>query len=242
MRGRATREPNPFLGNRSIRWLLMHRDEFRKQLRAILRASHYGKIKLMYPMVSCVEELTAAAVVLREVQAELKAAGIPFDEDMLVGAMIEVPSAALNAEALAPLVDFFSIGTNDLVQYTMAADRGNEAVAHLYQPFNPAVLKLMRMTIEAARRNAVCVGVCGESASDPIVGVFWAALGVDVLSMSSTYIPAMAKLFAKLTRADLDDYAKVPDSLPVGATAQAIYDACHAFLAQRIPDLDNILL
>lgn len=242
VRGISSKEANPFLGNRSIRYLLSHRDVMRTQLRAILRASHYGKIFLMYPMVSCVEELQEAAVVLREIKAKLTQEGVPFDEKIPVGAMIEVPSAALNAEALARLVDFFSIGTNDLVQYTMAADRGNEAVAHLYQPFNPAVLKLIRMTIEAAKKNDVRVSVCGESASDPIVGVYWAALGIDVLSMSSTYIPVMAKLFARLTQADLAAYAQVPDSLPTGATAQAIYEACHAWLAARIPDLENILL
>ena len=108
--------------------------------------------------------------------------------------MIEVPSAAINADALAKYVKFFSIGTNDLIQYTMAADRGNEAVAHLYQPTNPAVLKLMKRTIAAAKRNGIYVSVCGESASDPIVGVLWAAMGVDFLSMSATYIPLMAKL------------------------------------------------
>ena len=196
----------------------------------------------MYPMVSCVEELREAAVVLEEVKSKLDAEGIPFDRNLPVGAMVEVPAAALNADQLAKYVKFFSIGTNDLVQYTMAADRGNESVAHLYQPMNPAVLRLMRMTIDAAKRNRIYVGVCGESAADPIIGVYWAALGVDVLSMSSTYIPVIAKMLAKLTKDDLAEYAKVPDNMPPDATAQDIFNACHDWLASRIPDLDGILL
>ena len=242
VRGISSKESNPFLGNRSIRYLLSHRDVLRKQLRAILRASHYGKVCLMYPMVSCVEELREAAVVLEEVKSKLDAEGIPFDRNLPVGAMVEVPAAALNADQLAKYVKFFSIGTNDLVQYTMAADRGNESVAHLYQPMNPAVLRLMRMTIDAAKRNRIYVGVCGESAADPIIGVYWAALGVDVLSMSSTYIPVIAKMLAKLTKDDLAEYAKVPDNMPPDATAQDIFNACHDWLASRIPDLDGILL
>lgn len=242
VRGISTKEANPFLGNRSIRYLLTHRDVMRKQLRAILRASAFGKICLMYPMVSCVEELKEAATVLEQVKRQLEDERIAFDREMLVGAMVEVPSAALNADELARYVKFFSIGTNDLVQYTMAADRGNESVAHLYQPLNPAVIKLVKMTIAAANKNGIYVGVCGESASDPIVGLYWAALGVGMLSMSATYIPAMAKLFSLLTRADLDEYAKVPDSMPVGSTAQDIFDACHAWLLKKIPDLDTMLL
>ena len=153
-----------------------------------------------------------------------------------------MPSAAINADALAKYVNFFSIGTNDLVQYTMAADRGNEAVAHLYQPVNPAVLKLMRMTIVAAKRNGIWVGVCGESAADPVVGVLWAAMGVDMLSMSATYIPVMAKLFERLTRADLDDYLKTVESMGDGASAAEILAACNAWMRAHIPDLDNIVI
>ena len=172
----------------------------------------------------------------------LDAEGIAYDKDVLVGAMIEVPSAAINAEALAKYVNFFSIGTNDLVQYTMAADRGNEAVAHLYQPLNPAVLKLMRMTIAAAKKSGIWVGVCGESAADPIVGVLWAAMGVDMLSMSATYIPLMAKLFERLTRADLDDYLKTVEATGDGASAVEVLAACDAWMRAHIPDLDNIVI
>ena len=242
VRGISSKEANPFLGNRSIRYLLSHRDVFRTQIRAILRASAYGKILMLYPMVSCVEELRECAVAVSEVKAALDREGIPYDRGMRVGAMIEVPSAALIADDLAKHVDFFSIGTNDLVQYTMAADRGNESVAYLYQPTHPAVLRLMRMTIDAARRNEILVGVCGESAADPIVGILWAAMGVNILSMSSTYIPLISKILARLTKEDLDEYAKIPDSMPACSTASDVLDACHRFLESRIPNLDDILI
>ena len=156
--------------------------------------------------------------------------------------MIEVPAAALNADALATGVQFFSIGTNDLVQYTMAADRGNESVAHLYQPTNPAVLKLMRLTIDAAKRAGIRVAVCGESASDPIVGVLWAAMGVDELSMSATYIPFMARLLRRLTRADLDDYLKTVEAMGDGVLAAEVLARCEAWMRAKIPDLDNIVI
>ncbi len=238
----AQRESNPFLGNRSIRYLLSHLDVMKTQLRAVLRASVEGNVALMYPMVSCVEELHAAARVLDEVRRDLDAAGIPYDPNLPVGAMIEVPSAALNAAALAQHVDFFSIGTNDLVQYTMAADRGNESVAHLYQPTNPAILRLMRGVVAAARARGIKVSVCGESASDPIVGILWAAMGIDMLSMSATYIPVISKLLSRLTRDDLDAYAAAVEALGDDLTAHEIYTACRTWMTAKIPDLDNIVL
>ena len=242
VRGITAREANPFLGNRSIRYLLSNRETFKTQLRATLRASAFGRVCIMYPMVSCVEELRAAAAVKAEVERELAAAGVAFDRKVPVGAMIEVPGAALNARAIAKYVDFFSIGTNDLVQYTMAADRGNEAVAHLYQPTHPAVLELMNRTIEAARATGVRVGVCGESASDPIIGVLWAALGAEMLSMSATYIPVMSKLFSRLSRDDLDEYAATVRALSPDLTGGEVMEACRAWMRSKIPDIDNILL
>lgn len=242
VRGISTKEANPFLGNRSIRYLLSHRAMLRTQMRAILRASAFGRILMLYPMVSCVEELRECAVALGEVKADLDKNGIPYDHYMKVGAMIEVPSAALVANDLAKYVDFFSIGTNDLIQYTMAADRGNEAVAYLYQPTHPAVLRLMKMTIEAAKSNGIMLGVCGESAADPIVGILWAGMGVDVLSMSSTYIPLIAKILGKLTHDDLVEYAKVPEAMPPCSTGQDILVACREFLLKKIPNLDDILI
>ena len=242
VKGISTKEPNPFLGNRSIRYLLSHRSVMRRQFRAILRASAFGNVRLMYPMVSCVEELRESATELESVKRELESEGVDFDKALPVGAMIEVPSAALNADELARYVRFFSIGTNDLVQYTMAADRGNDAVASLYQPLNPAVIKLVKMAVEAAKRAGIPVGVCGESAADPVVGTYWVALGVTDLSMSATYIPVMAKVLSGLTRADLDEYAKVPDSMPHGSTAQDVFNACHDWIADRLPELRDSLI
>ena len=241
MRGISTKEANPFLGNRSIRYLLSQPATFRTQLRAILRASAFGKVRILYPMISCVEELQQAAVILAEVKRDLDAAGLAYDKDVAVGAMIEVPSAAIIADEMAELVDFFSIGTNDLVQYTLAADRGNDAVAYLYQPLHPAIIRLVRHTVAAAKAKGIPVAVCGESASDPVIGVYWASLGVDTLSMSATFIPAMARLLARLTRADLDEYAKVPDALPRGSTAQEIFNACHRWMVAKIPDLEETI-
>lgn len=238
--GISPKEANPFLGNRSIRYLLSRPDVFRTQLRAILRASSYGRVKIMYPMISCVEELDAAAAALADAKRSLDADGIAYDAGVRTGTMIEVPSAALNADALAQKTDFFSIGTNDLVQYTMAADRGNEAVAHLYQPLNTAVMELVGRTISAAHRHGIPVEVCGESASDPVVGVLWAAMGVDGLSMSAAYIPMMSRLLRRLSRADLGEYASLAASFGCGTPAKEVFDRCRAWMLGKVPDLDEI--
>lgn len=241
VKGISTKEANPFLGNRSIRYLLTNREVLRIQLRAILRASALGPVKLMYPMVSCVEELREAAVVLEEEKRRLAAAGIGFDAGIKVGMMVEVPAAALNARAFARQVDFFSIGTNDLVQYTMAMDRGNEAVANLNQPLNPAVLRLVRETIAAAQAAKIPVSVCGESAADPITGVLWAAMGVSELSMSAAYIPVMARILRQLTRAELNEYDAMVKNLNAEMSGAEVADVCRGWLTQRIPDLSEIL-
>ena len=242
VRGISAKETNPFLGNRSIRYLLSHPDVFRTQLRAVLRASAFGRVRLMYPMISCVEELRESSEILAEVKAGLDAEGIPYDRDILVGMMVEVPSAAINAAAFAKLVDFFSIGTNDLVQYVMAADRGNDSVAKLYQPTNPAVLKLIKTTVDAAKARGIPVSVCGVSAADPIVGILWAAMGVDMLSVSATYIPVLSKLLHRLSRADLDEYAKAAAATGDDATGQEVFNACRKWMDGKFPDLDNIVL
>jgi phosphotransferase system enzyme I (PtsI) len=170
------------------------------------------------------------------VKSELDSEGVAYDRNLPVGVMIEVPAAAINADAFAARVDFFSVGTNDLVQYAMAADRGNDAVAHLYQPANPAILKLMENVIAAAGRHGIEVGVCGASAADPVLGVLWAAMGVDSLSMSASYIKPVARLLAGLTRADLEEYAAFAGSLDDGKTAGEIYDACRNWLKSKVPD------
>ena len=153
--------------------------------------------------------------------------------------MIEVPSAALNAGIFAKHVDFFSIGTNDLVQYTLAADRGNESVSHLYQPLNPAVVKLVKMTIDAAKKEGKKVAVCGESAADPVLGPFWAAMGADMLSMSASYIPVISRVLSSLTRADLDEYAGIPSTLPETATAAEIFEACRGWMSAKMPLIEG---
>ena len=242
VKGISSTETNPFLGNRSIRYLLTNRNVFRTQLRAILRASDYGRVKIMYPMVSCLEEAREAACVLTEVKRHLLEEGIPFDNQIEVGAMIEVPSAALLAEALAKEFDFFSVGTNALVQYAMAADRGNEAVAYLYQPLNPAIIKLMQMTLAGAQKEGIPVSVCGESAADPVAGILWVALGVTMLSMSGAYIPVIAKILSQLTKADLDDYAQVPARLPLASTAQDVYLACHEWMVAHVREFEGVYL
>ena len=242
VKGISAKELNPFLGNRSTRYLLVNPAMHKTQLRAVLRASAYGATKIMYPMISCLEEMQAVLRVVDSVKRELDDQKIAYDRRTPIGAMIEVPSAALIAEDLAEICDFFSLGTNDLIQYTMAADRGNESVAHLYQPFNPAVTKLVTMTINAARQKGIPVSVCGESASDPVAGIFWAALGVQTLSMSATYIPPIACALAQLTQADLAEYALVPSTLHSGATGTEIAEACHSWLARKVPDFEDVLL
>jgi phosphotransferase system enzyme I (PtsI) len=242
MPGISTKELNPFLGNRSIRYLLSNEDVMRKQLRAILRASAFGKLQIMYPMVSCIEELDESAKILSQVKAELDGEGIAYDRKIKVGVMIEVPSAAINAEAFARRVDFFSIGTNDLVQYVMAADRGNDAVAHLYQPANPAILKLIANVVAAAKQCGIEVGVCGASAADPVLGVLWVAMGVDVLSMSASYIRAIAKIFSSLTSDDLAQYAKYAAALTADQTSKEVYEACRKWLGSKVSDFESFMV
>ncbi|MBR1587655.1 MAG: phosphoenolpyruvate--protein phosphotransferase, partial [Kiritimatiellae bacterium] len=239
LNGTLNREANPFLGCRSIRWLLAHRDVFRTQLRAILRASAAGPSSVMYPMIATRDELRAANEELDRAKAELAAEGVPFDASIPHGCMIEVPAAALAAEQLAREADFFSIGTNDLVQYTMAADRGNEQVAYLYQPAHPAVIRLVDMTAAAAKARGIPAAVCGESASDPVLAALWIGLGVTSLSMGASGIPVVRRVLRGLSSADVAELAEKVRALCADRSAADIYAFCRAFLQEKIPDFES---
>jgi phosphotransferase system enzyme I (PtsI) len=202
-------ETNPFLGWRAIRLSLGRPDLFRVQLRAILRTSAQGNVKVMFPLVSGVAEFKAAKAVLREVQDDLRSEGIAFDEDCEVGVMIEVPSAALVADQLAKEADFFSIGTNDLIQYTLAVDRGNEQVAYLFDPFHPAVLRLIKQVIDVGHEHQIPVTVCGEMAGDPNASLLLVGLGVDGLSMAPR---ALAEVKQMIRQASFDSLQQVAEA------------------------------
>ncbi|MBB3114420.1 phosphotransferase system enzyme I (PtsI) [Paenibacillus phyllosphaerae] len=178
-------EENPFLGYRAIRICLDKTDLFKTQLRAILRASAFGNVKIMYPLISSVEEVQSANALLEEAKRELASEGIAHRSDIEVGIMIELPAAVMIADMLAAEVDFFSIGTNDLIQFTLAVDRMNDKISHLYEPFHPAVLRMLKTTVDAAKRGGIHVGVCGELAGDLRALPIWLALDVDELSMSA---------------------------------------------------------
>jgi phosphotransferase system enzyme I (PtsI) len=200
-------EMNPFLGWRAIRFCLQEKEIFRTQLRAILRASAEGNILMMYPMISCVDELNQANTLLDTYRDELRREGVSFDENMKVGAMIEIPSAALTAPALARRVQFFSIGTNDLIQYTLAVDRLNDKIAHLYEPTNPSILRLIKMTSDAARAAGIWVGVCGEMAGDPLMIPLLLGLGVDELSVAPQAVPQIKYLIRRIKMSEAKEIA-----------------------------------
>jgi phosphotransferase system enzyme I (PtsI) len=228
------KEVNPFLGWRAIRFCLAQPELFRAQLRAILRASAEGNVKMMYPMISGLEELNQANALVEKCRAELRAEGLPFDEKMEIGAMIEIPSAALIADVLAPRVKFFSIGSNDLIQYTLAADRTNEKVSHLYEPTHPAIIRLIKTTVDAAHRHNIWAGVCGEVAGDPVLAPLLIGLGVDELSAAPTLVAQVKYIVRRLKSNETQGLAEF--ALQCESPAD-IYARCRELARQTAPSL-----
>lgn len=201
------KEDNPFLGFRAVRYCLRNKDSYRVQLRALLRASAFGDIKIMVPLVTCVDEIRSVKALVKELMAELDAENIAYNKDIQVGSMIETPAASLIADLLAKEADFFSIGTNDLTQYTMAVDRGNAKVAYLYSSYNPAVLRSMKNIIEAANAAGIMVGMCGEAAADPLLIPLLISFGLGEFSVSATSVLATRGTIAKWSKAEADELA-----------------------------------
>ena len=214
-------EENPFLGFRAIRYCLAREDLYRTQLRALLRASAFGDIRIMVPLVTCVDELTAVKDLLKRYMIEFDQEGIAYNPDIMVGIMVETPAAAIMADALAAEADFFSIGTNDLTGYTMCADRGNEKVRYLYSTYNPAVLRSIKRVIEEGNKAGILVGMCGEAAADPLLIPLWISFGLGEYSVSATSVLATRKQVSLWTKEDADALA---DKVMQLNTAAEIYE------------------
>lgn len=202
------KEDNPFLGYRAIRIFLDNVALFKVQLRAILGASAYGNLAIMLPMISSIEELREVKKIIQDVKEELKRKQIPFNKNIKIGIMIEIPSAALMAEELAKECDFFSIGTNDLIQYTLAVERGNEKVANLYTHFHPAVIRLIKYVVDSAHKNNILCGMCGKAAGDSLFIPVLVGLGLDEFSMNANKILRVRKLIRKLNFKDCQKLAE----------------------------------
>jgi len=231
---RGSLEANPFLGLRSIRLSLQHPAYFKQQLRAILRASVHGNVKIMYPMISSKGEILEANRLLEEAKCELDAAGTPFNRNIEVGIMIEVPAAALSADSLARHVDFFSIGTNDLIQYTIAVDRGNERVAYLYEPTHPSVLRMIQMTVAAAHANGIWVGLCGEMAADPLMTGLLLGLGIDELSVTPRAVPLVKDAVRGL---NFYQAVRLAESALQCETADEVLEKCRRLTRETAPEI-----
>lgn len=219
------KEMNPFLGYRAIRLCLDQQEIFRTQLRALLRASQYGDLKIMFPMIATLGEFRQAKAILEEEKQQLLANGVTVAQGIEVGIMVEIPSTAVMADTFAKEVDFFSIGTNDLIQYTMAADRMNERVSYLYQPYNPAILRLVKMVIDAAHKEGKWAGMCGEMAGDEIAIPVLLGLGLDEFSMSATSILRARSLISKLSKEEMEALSLSVLNLETNEDVQAAVEA-----------------
>ncbi|MGQ9561397.1 MAG: phosphoenolpyruvate--protein phosphotransferase [Candidatus Oleimicrobiaceae bacterium] len=227
-------EANPFLGRRAIRICLEHPELFKTQLRAILRASAHGQVRLLLPMISSVDELLQAKRIMAEVQKELDQRGLDYDRDIELGIMIEVPSAALTADQLAAEVDFLSIGTNDLIQYTLAVDRGNQRVAHLFEAYHPAVLRLIRQVVEAGHERGIWVGMCGEMASDPLATMLLVGLDLDELSVSPVDLPRVKEIVRTIS---YEEARQVAERVLRMRTAGEIKSYLQGVMREKFPEL-----
>ena len=227
-------EINPFMGWRAIRFCLAQPEIFKTQLRAILRASRHGNVKIMYPMISNLDEVLKANLLLEECMDELRTRGVPFDEDIDVGIMIEVPSAALTAHLMAPHVDFFSLGTNDLVQYTLAVDRVNERIAYLYQPTHPAIIRLIKNTVDVGHQHGIWTGICGEMAGNPIMVPLLIGLGVDEFSVSASLVPLVKDVIRKLRFSQAEELAQ---TVLARESAYEITEQCRELVQQIAPEI-----
>jgi phosphotransferase system enzyme I (PtsI) len=227
-------ELNPVLGLRAIRLCLEHVELFKIQLRAILRASHYGKLKIMYPMISGIDELRSANAVLEEVKGELRQKQIPFDENIEVGIMVEIPSAALTADILAEEADFFSIGTNDLIQYSLAIDRVNKNVAYLYEPLHPAILRLIAQIIQAGHAKGIPVGMCGEMASDPKYTLLLLGMGLDQYSVNADALLKIKKIIRSVS---FEEAQEITQQALSYTTAFETEEFIAQLMEQRFPDV-----
>ena len=211
------KEDNPFLGFRAVRYCLKNEDVYKVQLRALLRASAFGDVKIMIPLVTCVEEVRAVKALVKKLMAELDAEGRKYNKDIEIGVMIETPAASLIADLLAKEADFFSIGTNDLTQYTMAVDRGNARVSYLYSAYNPAVLRSMKHIIETGKAAGITVGMCGEAAADPLLIPLLVSFGLDEYSVSATSVLATRGILSKWSKKEADELAEKALSLSTEA-------------------------
>jgi phosphotransferase system enzyme I (PtsI) len=218
-------EMNPYLGWRAIRFCLTRKDIFKTQLRAILRASAHGDLKIMYPMVASVYEVRAAREILNEAMSELEKEGLSFKKDIHVGAMIEIPSAALASDVLAKEVNFFSLGTNDLIQYVLAIDRMNEKIAYLYEPTHPAIIRLIDLTIRNGHGHGIWVGSCGEMSSDPAIAILLVGLGIDEISASPVTLPKIKKAIRSIRYCDAVEIAQRALAFQTGAESYAFLRA-----------------